>query len=251
MIRAERLEQILAVVSRKGAVGIQELTAALGASPATVRRDLEELHARNLVLRSHGGASLPARPDERAYSAKVTTFLGEKRRIGAAAASLIGAGQTIGCGGGTTVMSMIRALRRTSLRVVTTAINVAAELADNPHVDVTVTGGRLRGRSLELVGHVAERTLHDINLDLAIIGVDGLSLAHGATTHDEAEAYVNRVLVGRARETWSLADHSKFDQVRPASIVPLSQVAKVFTDAEAPPSAIKVMREAGIDIVVS
>lgn len=250
MIRAERLDQILGIVSRKGTVAIQELVDTLGASSATVRRDLEELQARNLVLRTHGGASLPEREDERAYRSKVTAHLGEKRRIGAAAAASIRPGRTVGCGGGTTVMSMIRALKRTPLRIVTTAINVAAELADEPDIDVTVTGGRLRGRSLELVGHVAERTLADINLDIAVIGVDGLSLAFGLTTYDEAEAYVNRVLVGRAREVWVLADHSKFDEVRPAVIVPLHGVARVFTDGEAPAATVSGMRAMGIDVVL-
>lgn len=250
MIRAERQDQILAIVSRKGAVGIQELVATLGASTATVRRDLEELHARRLVLRTHGGASLPERQDERAYSAKKTALHAEKRRIGSAAAALVRPGQTVGCGGGTTVMSMIRALRRTKLRIVTTAINVASELADCPEIDVVLTGGRLRGRSLECVGHVAERTLADINLDLAIIGIDGLSTERGFTTYDDAEAYVNRVMIEQAAETWVLADHSKFGLVRPALVAPLDRVARVFTDAEVPQEAATMLRRRGIEVVV-
>ena len=251
MIQAERHDLILGILSRRGAAGIQELAESIGASPATVRRDLDALSRRGLVVRTHGGASLPERHDERAYVSKVDTLLAEKRRIGASAAALVQPGQTIGCGGGTTVMTMIRALRGKPLRVVTTAINVAAELSNSPDIEVTVTGGRLRGRSLELVGHVAERALRDVVLDVAVIGVDGLSLDHGLTTYDEAEAYVNRVLIGRAREVWVLADHSKFGLARPLVIAPLCAVTRLFTDRDAPEDMLEKLRGLDLDVTVS
>src|SRR5690606_16202165 len=139
-------------------------------------------------------------------------------RIGAMAASLLTSGLTVGFGGGTTIMNMIAAIKRMQLRVVTTAVNVALELRDADEIDVLLTGGMFRSRTAEMVGHVAERTLNDVNLDIAIIGIDGVDPDRGLTTYDSAEAYVNRVLIGRARETSILADHSKLGVVRPAVI---------------------------------
>ncbi len=250
MIKAERHERILGVVARRGAVSIYELSELLDASSATIRRDLGEMELRHLLRRTHGGARVPDTHDELNFAAKLTSFLPEKRRIGAAAAAYIATGQTIGCGGGTTMMQMVKALKQKSLRIVTTAIDIAMELANAEQIDVLVTGGQLRRQSCETVGCIAERTLRDVNLDIAIIGVDGLCPDRGLTTYDLAEAYVNRVLIGRARESWIVTDHSKFGVVRPAVIAPITAISRIFTNTEAPKQALVILRKAGIKVTV-
>lgn len=249
MIKAERHDRILGELAKRGAVGVQELAELLDASPATIRRDITELDERNMLVRTHGGAMLQDGHHELPYDAKVMAFHLEKRRIGAMAAGMLTPGLTVGFGGGTTVMNIIMAIKRTPLHVVTTAVNVALELRDAPDIDVLLTGGIFRARTAEMVGHVAERTLGDVNLDVAIIGVDGISRERGLTTYDTAEAYVNRVLVSRARETWIVADHSKLGQVRPAVIAPVDAATRIITDQSADADQLAELRNAGIEIV--
>ncbi|MFF7573973.1 substrate-binding domain-containing protein [Streptomyces sp. NPDC008061] len=55
----ERYKAILRQVRRQGSVRVSELASELGASPATVRKDVEVLSERGLVVRVHGGAMLP------------------------------------------------------------------------------------------------------------------------------------------------------------------------------------------------
>jgi len=230
MIRAARHERILAELARRGAVRAQDLAALLHTSLATIRRDIADLAAGGVVQRLHGGAVLPQRREELPFDAKITACLAEKRRIGAQAGSMIAPGSMIGLGGGTTVMQVLPAIRRMDLRLVTTAVNVALDLRDAPGISVTLTGGTLRHRTAEMVGHIAERTLRDINIDVVLIGVDGIDSAAGLTTHDAAEAYVNRVMIEQARAVWILADHSKFGQVLPAVICPLARATRIITD---------------------
>lgn len=248
MIQAERHERILDLVARRGAVAINELSNLLAASPATIRRDLDELDSKRALHRTHGGARIRDALDERDFAAKMTSFLPEKRRIAAAAAAAVLPGQTIGCGGGTTMMQFATAIRLKSLSVVTTAINIAAELAAAADIEVLVTGGQLRKPSSEMIGHVAERTLRDVNLSLALISVDGLCPTCGLTTYDATEAYVNRVMIERAQETWILADPSKFGVVRPAVIAPLSAVTRLFTTPGMAKGMRGSLRQAGIKI---
>lgn len=249
MIKAERHDRILAELAKRGAVGVQELAEILDASPATIRRDISELDSKNVLTRTHGGAVLQNGHQELPYDAKVMTFHLEKRRIGAMAASLLTSGLTVGFGGGTTIMNMIAAIKRMQLRVVTTAVNVALELRDADEIDVLLTGGMFRSRTAEMVGHVAERTLNDVNLDIAIIGIDGVDPDRGLTTYDSAEAYVNRVLIGRARETWILADHSKLGVVRPAVIADVAAASRLITDQAADPEMVKRLSSLGIDVI--
>ncbi len=55
----ERRTQILQIVRSEGRARVNELASRFSSSAVTIRNDLNELHQRGLVLRSHGGAVLP------------------------------------------------------------------------------------------------------------------------------------------------------------------------------------------------
>lgn len=249
MIRAERHERILAELARRGTVSAQDLSKELDASLATIRRDIADLADINALIRTHGGASLPSRREELHFDAKVTKNLAEKRRIGTEAGTRIKDGTFLACGGGTTVMQMMPMLQRKSLRLVTNAVNVALELRNSKQVEVTLTGGNLRRRTAETIGHVAERTLRDLNIDVAVIGVDGIDASRGFTTFDSGEAYVNRVMLEQSREVWILADHSKFDEVLPAVIVPITAANRIITDTGTRDDQIAPLLDLGIEVI--
>lgn len=251
MIKAERNDRLLSELAKRGAISVREIAEMLGVSEATVRRDLSELQERDLVRRTHGGVTLSDHDDELPYQFKVTAYQVEKRRIGAKAASMISPHKVVGCTGGTTVSHVMRNLRGVPLTVITNAVNIAVDLVIGTEAEVLLTGGSLRGRSYELVGHVAEHALNDVFVDIAIIGVDGISLEHGLTTFNLGEAYVSRRLTERAREIWVVADHSKLEQVKPAVIASSTAVAKLITDAGAPESVVERYREFGIEVVLA
>lgn len=104
-----------------------------------------------------------------------------------------------------------------------------------------------RGRRW-LVGPIAERALEDVNLDVAIVGVDGIAPAEGLTTHDEVEAHTNRALLERARRVVVVADSSKLGRVAFARICPLDAVDELITDDAARASTVSAIREAGIAV---
>ncbi len=254
MIKVERHDTILAELAKRGAISVQELAGMLKVSEATVRRDLNFLDERKLVMRTHGGVTLADNDDELPYHSKLTAFLAEKRRIGAMVASMLQPNQVVGCTGGTTIAQVVKALRSRPvrpLRIVTNAVNVATELAGAADIEVMVTGGLLRERTYELIGHVAERTLDDVLLDIALVGIDGLTIKHGLTTYNSSEAYVTRRLTERAKEVWAVADHRKLNQARPAIIAPISSLQRLITDSDAPPEAVAELRAHGIDVVLA
>jgi len=145
-------------------------------------------------------------------------------------------------------MQMIAALKRIPLRVLTTAVNVALELRDAEEVRVFLTGGMMRKRTAEMVGHICERTIADFNLDVAVIGADGIDPDRGYTTFDNEEAYTNRVLIRQAREVWILADHSKLGQTCPAVIDTIGTGHVLITDAAAPREFVTAMIARGVRV---
>src|SRR5579872_3961718 len=132
-----RADQILRELRQEGDLSLDLLIKKLGASAASVRRDLTKLEAKGLVRRTHGGVTLvepllyePFRYDSLFYNLKQPPTA-EKRRIGLNAAEFIQENETVGFTAGTTTTHVARNLRnRHNIRVITNGINIAMERSE-------------------------------------------------------------------------------------------------------------------------
>jgi DeoR family transcriptional regulator of aga operon len=252
MRQEERFSLILERLSNKGSVGVVEIATELGVSAASVRRDLQYLEEQHLLSRTHGGAVAQNLTYELPMQYRSGRHKDAKRRIALVAAERVAGGVlTLGLTGGTTTTEVARALlERTDLTVITNALNIASDLALRPNLKLIVTGGCARSESYELVGPLAEASLLGLNLDLAIVGVDGISPA-GITTYDEVEAHTNRALIDRARRVVVVADGSKVGRLAFAQICPLAMVGELITDPSADGKELDKLREAGVAITIA
>ena len=249
MRQSERLGAILEELSEGGNVGVSDLAGRFGVSAPTVRRDLELLERQRLLTRTHGGAVAQGLLYELPLRYKSARYQAEKKRIAAAAASLVRDGTAIGLTGGTTTTEVARALvDRPRLTVVTNALNIAAELAIRPNLKLVVTGGYASAESYELVGPLAEQSLLGLNLDIVFLGVDAISVAAGLSTHHEVEAHTNLALIERSRRVVVVADSSKIGLVAFARICPIDRVHELITDAAADPALVAELLAAGLQV---
>ncbi|SER22991.1 DeoR/GlpR family DNA-binding transcription regulator [Microlunatus flavus] len=248
MQRGERLNAILEQVGSSGRVDVADLAGRLGVSGATVRRDLQTLSRNQLLVRTHGGAVSQQTDAEVPARVKAVLRQPEKRRIARAADRLVGEGAVLGITGGSTTLELARVLvGRRGLTVVTNSLDVASELAGNAGIRLVMIGGIVR-RSRELVGPAAETMLANYHLDLAFIGVDGLS-AEGCTTYDEMEATTDAAFLQQARRRIVVADSSKIGKVTFARISPLAGITDLVTDRGAPADALEPIRQAGVAVI--
>ena len=252
MRQEERLSLILERLSERGSVGVAELAASLGVSTASVRRDMKLLEEQHLLSRTHGGAVANTTAYELPLRYKGGRHKEEKRRIAAVAATRVDdAIATVGLTGGTTTTEVARVLaERVGLAVVTNALNIASELALRPNLKLIVTGGTARAESYELVGPLAECTLEGLNLDIAFVGVDGITVEGGLTTYHEVEAQTNHALLARARQVIVVADSSKLGKRALARICEVDAVHEVITDGGAEAAEIGRLRGAGVTVTV-
>jgi DeoR family transcriptional regulator of aga operon len=246
--RAERLDGILDRLARDGSVSVRELSTSLGASSATVRRDLALLEQQHLLSRSHGGAVRNGTLYELPVRYRGGRHAEEKGRIAAAAVERIADAQTVGLTGGTTTTEVARRLRERKLTVVTNAINIASELVVSETIRLVITGGVARPQSYELIGPLAERSLEDLNVDLLFLGADGIN-ASGATTHDEIEAQTNRAMVERAARVIVVCDASKIGRSALSRICALGEIDEMITDVDAPSGLLEPLYAAGVEVV--
>jgi DeoR family transcriptional regulator of aga operon len=251
--RADRMSAILERVSSHGSVDAGHLAGEFDVSSATIRRDLQVLEDQRLLSRTHGGAIAVDVAYELPVRYRVGQHREEKALIARRAAALLPRGPlTLGLTGGTTTLMLARLLaERVDLTVVTNALNIASELALRPRLKLIMTGGVSRTQSYELVGPIADQALSSLNMELAVVGVDGISARGGLTTHDEIEAHTNATMIRRADRVMVVADGSKVGRNCLAGICAVTDVAVLVTDAGADPDNVEAIRRAGTEVVVA
>lgn len=252
MLSEERRREILEILQSDGRVLVGDLSKLFKTSLITIRKDLEFLHHRGLLERTHGGA-LPVRTgalNDRTLQEKERLHRQEKLHIAVAAVKMIRTGQVIILDSGTTTTAIARACRDfRSLTIITNATNIAEELAGTG-VDVILTGGVLRKNSFSLVGPLAEEALRKLNADLFFLAVDGFDVRYGLTTPNLLEARVNRAMAEAARRTIVVCDSSKFGRRSLSLIMPTSSVHEAITDRKISKHDLKALREAKVEVTL-
>ncbi|HEY1263218.1 MAG TPA: transcriptional repressor AgaR [Terriglobales bacterium] len=253
LLNEERRRAILELLQSERRVLVADLAQHFHTSQVSIRKDLEALHARGLVQRTHGGA-LPTRDgalEDPSLREKGPLNRKEKLRIAAVAARLVSEGHVVILDSGTTTTEIARALRNhRNLTVITNAVNIAAELANSP-VEVILTGGAVRKNSFSLVGPIAEETLRRLNADILFLGVDGFDARYGPSTPNLLEAKVNGIMTEIARRTIVVCDSSKFGRRSLSHIAQPSSIQQVITDKGIPKADLQALTNLGIEVTIA
>jgi DeoR/GlpR family transcriptional regulator of sugar metabolism len=239
----QRQEYIMDILEKNGDVSAKKLADSLHVSIWTIRRDLNILEKRGILARYYGGAS---RIEERDSSCR----LGErgsfrvssvenqeaKRRIGLEAARLLRMGEHVAMAGGTTTYEVAKGLKKLRYQgeIVTNALDIALELAEQPGMRVICTGGDVQPRYHTLVGADSIRMLKLHYFDVAVIGVSGISLEHGLTVYSQVNAAALELMVEHSCRTILVADATKLGQVSFASLSLAAPVDCFVTDERLP-----------------
>ncbi|MEU2684665.1 DeoR/GlpR family DNA-binding transcription regulator [Streptomyces hygroscopicus] len=250
MYATERQQEIMRYATAAGRVEVAQLARDLRVTAETVRKDLNALQQLGLLRRVHGGAvpvnQLLAEPEVAAR----TEWTEEKKRIAKAAlAELPPQGSVFIESGSTTALLAEQLPPDLQLIVYTNSLPVAMMLAPRPQLTVITLGGRVRAVTLGEVDNFALRSLREINVDVAFLGANGISLERGLTTPDAAEAEVKRQILRSARRRVLLVDRTKIGEAALWRYGELSDIEVLITnDLDAEQSA--ALNAAGPHVVV-
>lgn len=231
-MKSDRSDRIRDHLFAHGPATVEDLSAAIGASPATIRRDLTTLESQGLIQRDHGSARLAEGTGrEIAFATRARAHLSAKRAIAEAAFPLITPGQTLFLDAGTTTHQLARRIRLSPLplTVATNCIPIAEELS-LPGITVLLIGGRYRPENASLVGLLAERALSDLWFDTLFLGAGSIAPDLNLYSLDADEARANALMLTRATRTFILADSTKFGHALPWRVAPLTPQTHLITD---------------------
>lgn len=250
----ERRKEIVSLTETVGKVDVEALAGQFEVSTVTIRNDLNALSSKGLVVRSRGGAVASTRlTRELSFQEKHTENLPIKRRLGQATADLIGqgVGSLLLDSGTTTEEVALSLLDRAGLTVMTNGLNIASALAGSDGVEVLVTGGTLRKKSMSFYGRQAEESLKFLHFDKLVLGADGVDLQVGITTHFEQEASLNRVMCEVASEVILVADSSKFGRRGSHIICGYKGIDAMVTDSGIPDEFANEFTASGIRVHIA
>ncbi|SFN95451.1 DeoR/GlpR family DNA-binding transcription regulator [Mycetocola miduiensis] len=252
-----RRQRIAELIARRGFVRVAELAALFGVSEVTVRSDLSALDDGENIRRVHGGAvPREARDRESSFEESLEASAQDKQAIGRLAASLVQSGQSILLDVGTTTLAVAQALKeRTDLEdlvIITNGLHIALELeSEIPRFTVIVTGGALRPLQHSLVQPLARAVLDQVHADMAILGCNGVDVAHGVTNINLPEAEVKQLMVAVAERVIVVADASKLGRVSLGTIAPLERVDLILTSDGADPALVAELTAAGVGVLTA
>ncbi|WP_327047133.1 DeoR/GlpR family DNA-binding transcription regulator [Microbispora sp. NBC_01189] len=255
MLAQQRQQAILERVRRSGGVRVAQLVRELGVSDMTIRRDLEVLAERGLIVKVHGGATATGAgsTEEPGFAAKSMRQQAEKEAVARRAAPLVPPGSSVALSAGTTTWTLAHHLVDVpELTVITNSVQVADVFhrAGRPDQTVVLVGG-VRTPSDALVGPVAVAAVRSLNVDTLMLGVHGMSVRAGFTTPNLLEAETDRALVAAAQRLVVLADHTKWGTIGISTIAALGEADVVVSDVGLPEEARTVLSEQAGELLLA
>lgn len=252
MYAEERRSALIDFARVEGRITVTIAADRFHVTPETIRRDLEALDRQGVLRRVHGGAVLAESLNlgDRELSDRDTVAAAEKDRIASAAlAELPEPGGSLILDAGTTTGRLARLLAADFV-VITNSLPAAQTISVNrPHADVRIVGGRLRGITQAVVGNPGE--FHRLRVDVAFVGTNGISVAHGFSTPDLDEAAMKEAMVRAAERVVVLADSRKLGVETTVSFAPLSGTDVLITDTGITDAQHQRITEQGIEVVIA
>lgn len=249
MLTAERRQFILEILRHEGKVLSSELSTQLNVSEDTIRRDLREMADAGLLQRVHGGALLGS-PVAINYTTRLQQFPTAKEAIARAAAKLIRPGQVAILDGGTTTLQVAQHLPLDlHATVVTHSPPIAVALAEHPHVEAIILGGRLHKSSIVTVGAATVEALRSIRADICMLGVCSVHPEVGISSPNLEEVYVKRTMIAGATEVVALVSAEKLGTASPYIVGSLSELTHLVTERTIPDNVLAPYQALGLTIV--
>lgn len=253
MLERERHRLILKTAEERSVVSVVDLCELLGASEATIRRDVAAMADRGEIRRVRGGVeALQPRYQPHLVGTPLVLSLdvqiAQKRAIAREAARLIEPGESIIIGGGSTTFCMAEFLEETELDILTNSFPLISHLVGKSRNRITVPGGTVyREQSIVLSPFDSDVTRHFWGRTM-FTGCYGLN-RFGLTENDPLIVQAHNKLLASAERVVVLADSRKLRQHSSMIAIPLSRVATLVTDGDATPTELEPFRAAGIEII--
>jgi len=251
MLALERQKRILELLNIEGAVMVSKLSAELGVTEETVRRDLEKLEAKEMLRRTHGGA-LPMDENSYEFSLEKRKVLNveSKQALARKAVQFIATGDTVFLDASTTTFYMAKELKTMkNITVITNSIRVINELSGVEGIKVIAVGG-IVSNNQSLVGAMAENYItENYFADKMFFSSRGIGENSVILEGNEQECFIKQSMLKNSKVHYYLCDKSKIGRVGYMRLSAFDNVQYLVTDADVKGSLKETLDELEVEII--
>lgn len=253
MFASERRNKVMQLLYDKKRITVKELAIQIGVSEATLRTDLSKMENQGLLARTHGGAVLREEADnETSFSVREKKNKKEKTKIAEKAFELIEQKQSILLDASSTALELARFIKNKPIRltVVTSGLQTALELKDNPDITVILIGGVVTNKSTSIEGTLGINILDHVNIDIMFTSANGFSIESGLTDFNLYEVELKKEIVKRSKEVIAIIDSSKIGTTSSGIFAKLDEIDKLITDKPITEELSESLLDRNIEIIV-
>jgi|SRR5690625_116612 len=254
MFVSERRNIIMKLLKKKKRITVKELALEIGVSEATLRTDLNQLEQDELLTRTHGGAVLSeVKENDTSFSVRSKRNINEKIKIAEKAIETIENKQCILLDGSSTVLELARYISKLPLKltVITSGIQTAIELKENPDIIVILIGGIVTKGSSAIEGTLGSSILNDINIDTMYTSANGFSISNGLTDFNLYEVSLKKEMINRAHNVIALIDSSKIEATSSAIFAKVDEIDTLITEKPLTKELTEELQQNGVKIIPS
>ncbi len=236
----DRQTKILQIVSEQQKVEVVNLSELLKVSQVTIRKDLDMLEEKGLLIREHGYARI-RNTDDLNYRLAVRYDI--KARIASAAAEIVANGETVLIESGSSCALLAEKLAHSKkdVTIITNSAFIANYIRDTAINKVILLGGDYQKESQVMVGPMIRTCAREFFVDKLFMGTDGFLPQAGFTCGDMMRAEAMKNMAESARHSIILTDSSKFTQQGVVLQSRFENIDMVFTDSGITDSAREIM----------
>jgi len=211
--KERRQEQILNDLRLRPSIRASEIARELGVHVETIRRDLDQLHAKGKINRTFGGALPAAIGLEASLAERDRIYVEERVRIAEEAAGMINSGDVImiDVGATTTHFAQQLANRGCEAQIITNSCKLLAALGFSTQLRTIMCPGEYSFLQGGVAGAETTNFLTNFHADKVVLSVGGIT-ENGLYEVDPDYAWVKRTMIANSRTCIILCDHSKFGQ---------------------------------------
>jgi len=249
MLKSERHNYIISKILEEQKVNTIELAQELELSVDTIRRDLNELNNKGLLVKVYGGA-FPVKEKPSNIFDILIVDEDKKEIIGNKALSLITDGQVILMSGGTTNLALAR-LIPADLRatIYTYSLPIAMQLSKHPNIELIFIGGKIQKNAMVTIGMDVIQVLSNLKADICFMGVSSINVKLGLTEMGYEVSIVKKAMIETSDKVVALVTSDKLNEKSPYVVSELNKLSTIVTDLDSKNSILKEYRESGVKIL--
>lgn len=254
MFVSERRSVILNLLEENKRITVKALSSEIGVSEATLRSDLNKLEQDGLLTRTHGGAVLKDEKNkDMSFSTRSKRNINEKVKIAEQAIHTIKDQQCILLDGSSTVLELARYISKQSLKltVVTSGLQTAIELKENPNITVILIGGVVSKGSSAVEGTLGLDLLDQVYIDTMYTSANGFTIENGLTDFNLYEVSLKREMSKRANKIIALVDSSKIGVTSSSIFAQVDEIDLLITDKSLSEETTKKLGEKKVQVILS